>query len=148
MGSTDDLLAWELLVRFHRRATRAMDAELRERHGLSLDDYDLLHQLRQADRPLRMTDLAERLLVANSSCNRLVARLAQRGLVDRRPGPSDRRQVLVALTAEGRRIHRRMAVTHRRDIERLMVGRMSPEERATVAAILGRLLEEGTPPSP
>lgn len=142
MAPSDDLRAWELLVRFHRRATGAMDASLRDRFGLSLDDYDVLHQLRLAGEPLRMTELAERLLVANSSCNRLVGRLVERGLVERQPGPTDRRQVLVGLTSDGRRLHRRMAATHTRDINRLMIGRMTTGERAAMEATLRRLLDE------
>ena len=67
MSGTSNIESWELLVRFQRRATTAMDASLQQHFGRSLDDYDVLHQLESAGRPLRMTDLARRLLVANSS---------------------------------------------------------------------------------
>jgi DNA-binding MarR family transcriptional regulator len=143
MTSTGDLRAWELLVRFHRRATRAMDANLRRRFDLGLDDYDVLHQLREADGPVAMTELAARLLVANSSCTRLVGRLVDRGVVERRSDPADGRQVLVTLTGEGRRLHRRMAAVHTRDIRALMVDRMSVAERQMVEAALARLADDG-----
>ena len=84
----------------------------------------------------------KRLLVANSSCNRIVGRLADRGLVERTPGELDRRQVRVDLTAEGRRIHRRMAAIHARDIRRLFTERLSEQERSTIESALGRLLAD------
>lgn len=130
--------AWELLVRFHRRAVQSMDTSLRQRFDLSLDDYDVLHQLRLADGPLRMTELANRLLVANSSCNRIVGRLVERGLVVRRAGPSDRRQVLVELTVEGRRVHRRMAAVHTRDIGHHLDG-LDADGLAELEGLLARL---------
>lgn len=138
--------AWELLVRFHRRAVQSMDASLRQRFDLSLDDYDVLHQLRQAEGPLRMTELANRLLVANSSCNRIVGRLVDRGLVVRQPGPSDRRQVLVELTAEGRRVHRRMAAVHTRDIGRHLDG-LDADGLAELERLLARVQPEPEPGS-
>ena len=71
---------------------------------------------------IRMGELAERLLVANSSCTRLVGKLVRSGHLVRRAGDVDRREVLVTLTAAGRTLHRRMAALHTRDIERLMDG--------------------------
>ena len=136
----DELRAWEVLVRFHRSATRAMDASLRQRFELALDDYDVLHQLSLAPEALPMTELARRLLVANSSCNRLVGRLVDRGLVERRTGADDRRRVLASLTDAGRRLHRRMAAVHTRDIRRLLIDRLSGPERGTIEAALGRLV--------
>ena len=137
-----DVDAWELLVRFHRRATTAMDASLGARFGRSLDDYDVLHQLREAGRPLRMTDLSARLLVANSSCNRIVGRLVDAGLVDRSPGPTDRREVLVQLTPEGRRLHRRMAAHHTRDIHTHLGASLTSSEVAGLARILATLVSD------
>ncbi len=87
-----------------------------------------------------MGDLAERLLVANSSCHRIVGRLVEAGLVDRLSGERDRREVLVDLTPSGRRLHRRMAAAHTRDIDRLIASRLSPSERTHLDAALRRLL--------
>lgn len=118
-GVDVDLMAsWSALVRYQRRVLAAMDASLRDRCGHSLDDYDVLHQLASRPDPVRMGELADRLVVANSSCHRIVGRLADAGLVTRARGDVDRREVLVALTASGRRLRRRMAAVHTRDIER------------------------------
>lgn len=132
---------WERLVRVHRTTTTAMDTHLRLQFGYTLDDYDVLHQVRSHDGPIRMGDLAQRLLIANSSCHRIVGRLVDDGLLERLQSSSDRREVLVRLTTAGKRQWRRMAVTHTRDIERLIGDQLSGQQRAQLDQILRHLLE-------
>ena len=136
---------WEHLVRYHRTTTDAMDQHLRSTFGHSLDDYDVLHQISVHDGPIRMGDLAENLLVANSSCNRIVGRLVESGLVERHHGDSDRRVVLVDLTASGNALRRRMATLHTRDIEARFGSLITPSEADALDTILRRLLS--TPPT-
>lgn len=128
----DPVALWEHLLRFQRATAAEMDRSLMDAFGHSLDEYDVLHQLAGADEPVRMGDLAEQLLVANSSCTRLVDRLVEAGHAERHTGPTDRREVRVALTADGRRLHRRLAAHHTRDIRRL-VHPVVDELRALVA---------------
>ena len=108
--------------------------------GHSLDDYDVLHQISLHGGPIRMGDLAEQLLVANSSCNRIVGRLVDGGFVERSHGEADRREVLVDLTPAGKRLRRRMAAVHTRDIEAHFGARLTANEIAAVDAALRRLL--------
>lgn len=133
---------WERLIRYHRVTTRAMDERLRANFSHGLDDYDVLHQISIHDGPIRMGDLAENLLVANSSCHRIVGRLVDCGLVERSHGESDRRVVLVGLTRAGDALRRRMAVVHRRDIETRFGKPLTRAEAATIDALLQRLLAE------
>ena len=128
------------MVRFQRLTLRAMDTHLRADFGRSLDDYDVLHQLVDAGEPLRMGELAERLVVANSSCHRIVGRLVDDQLLARWAGEIDRREVLVSLTGEGRRVHRRMALTHTRDIDALFTGTLSDTEIEALGSAFDRLL--------
>lgn len=136
---------WERLVRYHRATTDAMDRHLRSEFGHTLDDYDVLHQIGFHDGPIRMGDLAERLLVANSSCNRIVSRLVDAGFIERRHGDGDGRVVLVDLTRSGNSLKRRMAVVHTRDIQARFGSLINPTEAADIDAILRRLL--GEPPT-
>ena len=133
---------WERLVRYHRITIRAMDEHLQATFGGSLDDYDVLHQISVHDGPIRMGDLAENLLVANSSCNRIVGRLVDDGLVERSHGDPDGRVVLVNLTRAGNTLRRRMAVVHTRDIEARCGALLTPTEAADIDAILKRLLAQ------
>lgn len=142
MASTSAVSTWERLVQFHRIATTAMDESLRTYCGHSLDEYDVLHQMHRHGEPIRMGALAERLLIANSSCNRMVGRLVEAGFITRVYGEHDRRNVLVQLTTEGRRLRRRMAVAHTRDIDRLVGTRLSTSALSDLDAVLDTLLSE------
>ena len=144
MAPPSTVATWERLVRFHRLATREMDENLRARFGHSLDDYDVLHQISDHGAPIRMGELADRLLVANSSCNRIVGRLVEGGLVHRTHGERDRREVLVDLTPEGQRLRRRMAAVHTRDIDRLFGSRLSSSERTRLDNAVRHLLPPET----
>lgn len=118
-----------------------MDAHLRAECGRSLDDYDVLHQVRSHDGPIRMGDLARRLLMANSSCNRIVGRLVDDGLLSRRRGTDDHREVLLELTSAGRRQWRRMAAIHTRDIERSIGTRLTEQQQGELDDLVRRLID-------
>jgi DNA-binding MarR family transcriptional regulator len=71
----------------------------------------------------------------------IVDELEQRGLVERRPHPSDRRIRALYLTAEGRRLlarGRRIATEHEEELTR----GMSEVDRKRLTALLQRVVEE------
>lgn len=138
---------WERLVRYHRTTTTAMDQHLQATFGYSLDDYDVLHQISVHGGPIRMGDLAENLLVANSSCTRIVGRLVDGGFIERSHGESDGRVVLVNLTRAGTTLRRRMAAVHVRDIEARFGAPLTGTQAIDLDVILRRLLAE-PPPEP
>jgi DNA-binding MarR family transcriptional regulator len=111
--NADALDAWRAWLLAHRRVTHSLDRELRERAGMSLDDYDVLVQLATAPQQrLRMSDLAGALLLARSSCTRIVGRLEDRGWVGRTADELDGRVVWATLLPAGRAVQRRAAVVH------------------------------------
>jgi DNA-binding MarR family transcriptional regulator len=65
--------------------------------------------LRILDAPLAMNQIARRLHCDASNITGLVDRLEARGLVARGVKPGDRRIKVIALTAEGKRLRRRVA---------------------------------------
>jgi len=99
----DTMSAWTALLLAHRRLISQLDTELREGAGMTLDEYDVLVQLRLSRRPLSMTEIADKVLISRASTTRVVDRLSARGWVDRWHDDQDRRRVLVELTDEGRR---------------------------------------------
>jgi DNA-binding MarR family transcriptional regulator len=117
-----------------------MDQHMQATLSHSLDDYDVLHQIDVHGGPIRMGDLAENLLVANSSCNRIVGRLVDGGFIERSQRESDGRVVLVDLTRTGTALRRRMAAVHARDIETRFGALITRAEAADLDAILRRLL--------
>jgi DNA-binding MarR family transcriptional regulator len=69
-------------------------------YSLTLKHSWALHAL---DEPLSMRGLAERLGIDASYVTAIADQLEERGLIERRPHPTDRRIKSLALTSEGRR---------------------------------------------
>ena len=68
-------------------------------------EFDVLSSLRRSGEPYELSPgrLLRETLVSSGTMTNRVDRLTSRGLVERLPDPSDRRGVLVRLTADGRR---------------------------------------------
>ncbi|MGZ8563295.1 MAG: MarR family transcriptional regulator, partial [Candidatus Limnocylindria bacterium] len=67
------LAAWSAFLRAHARLVRDLERELQAEQRMALTDYDVLVQLANAgDRRLRMSELADRLLLSRSGATRLV----------------------------------------------------------------------------
>jgi DNA-binding MarR family transcriptional regulator len=132
-----ELRAWQALLHAHHDVMRQLDAELREEHGLSMSAYDVLLRLTRApDHSLRMTDLAERVMVSPSGLTRTVDRLVRKGLVERDRFDGDARVMLARLTDRGRQVLRGAAKTHLRGIRRHFTGRLSENQLRNVASAL------------
>jgi DNA-binding MarR family transcriptional regulator len=132
-----ELRAWQALLHAHHDVIRKLDVELRTEHGLSLTDYDVLLRLARApNQGLRMTELAERVLMSPSGLTRMVDRLVDEGLVRRDRFDGDARVMLAQLTEQGRRALRRAAGTHLRGIREHFTGRLSRAQLRNVASAL------------
>ncbi len=74
----------------------------------------VLSILADAEDPLPPHEIAERLIVSRATVTGLVDSLESRGLAQRRPHPTDRRMLLVAITERGRqRAHEFRPIVHR-----------------------------------
>lgn len=109
--------------------------------NLSLAAYDVLVQLIEApDHRLRMTELAEALLLSRSGVTRLVDRLQKAGLVSRCPVEGDGRGVAAQLTEAGRNRLRVAARTHLPGVMRHFVEPLG-DDLATLERISRRLAD-------
>jgi DNA-binding MarR family transcriptional regulator len=135
------------LLRTHLDLTRRLDRELVQRHGLPLDWYDVLVQLHDAGGETTMGELAARLLISPSTCTRVVGRMADAGLVERRVDPVDARVRHAGITREGETRLRAAAVTHVAGIQRHFARFLSDDEAATLGdrfeAMRGSVVADG-----
>lgn len=132
--------AWVRLLKAHAALTRAMDADLQQRHGLTLNDYEVLLLLAgEEDRRLRRVDLAERVLLTQSGITRLLDGLEHSGLVTRAKCPSDARVSYAEITPLGLDKLGAAADNHVTNIHGLFGDHFSPIELDTLAELLGRL---------
>lgn len=135
--SDAELRAWQAFLHAHSQVTRRLDAELRSEHELALNDYDVLLRLARApDQRLRMTDLAERVMMSPSGLTRVVDRLAAAGLVQRDRFDGDARVMLARLTDKGTVVLRRAARTHLRGIREHFTGQMTLAQLREIASAL------------
>lgn len=103
------------------------------RHALSLVHLNVLTAL-EAEGPLAMRRLAEAMDVSDASATGIVDRMEKRGLVERRHGTGDRRQVLVHPTAAGEQVFRDMAAHSRSALSKVLT-ELTDDEMA--ALLLG-----------
>ncbi len=111
---------------------------LQERYATTLPRFDLMAQLERAPAGLKMGELSKRMMVTGGNVTGITDLLEEEGLVERVPDPSDRRAILVRLTAAGRRSFAAMAAEHERWIVESF-GELSQREMATMASLLARL---------
>jgi DNA-binding MarR family transcriptional regulator len=135
MGPLDDYLPY-LLNRAGARIAFAFASEVR-RLGATLQMWRVLAALRETD-GLRMGDLSATTSINISTLTRLVDGMAGRRLVVRRRAPHDARVVLLHVTAEGRRLTRKILPVAER-YERVALHGFNATEARTLKAALRRL---------
>ncbi|MDQ1688918.1 MAG: hypothetical protein QOK42_1893, partial [Frankiaceae bacterium] len=100
--SAEEQQAWRAYLGMSVRLFDLLDRELQRDSGMPHGYYEILVRLSEApERALRMSDLADRSLSSRSRISHAVARLEERGWVQRRPCAGDARGLLAVLTDEG-----------------------------------------------
>jgi DNA-binding MarR family transcriptional regulator len=136
-----ELAAWRGLLRVHARLTQALDAQMRAEHGLPVSSYEVLMFLADApDHRLRMSDIAQRVLLSRSGLTRLVDRLVQLGYVTRCAVDTDGRGSYAELTEAGLQKLREARRTHREGVRAHFLNRLSATDQIALGDIWSRLL--------
>jgi DNA-binding MarR family transcriptional regulator len=99
--SRDELGAYFALVSAGDLVQRAVSSQLAE-HGLTPLQFSILATLLEADQGLRMSDLAEALVVSRSGLTYQIAQLEKSELVTRVSSSDDSRGIVAQLTPTGR----------------------------------------------
>src|SRR6478752_6991831 len=134
--------AWRGLIQAHARLTRTLDEELQAAHRLSLAEYDALLQLANApDRRLRMSVLADRVLLSRSGITRLVDRLVAAGMVERSQCSTDARGAEAALTRAGLDRLRGASATHLDGVRRYFLEAIDSADQHAIERGLGRVID-------
>jgi DNA-binding MarR family transcriptional regulator len=143
--SSGDISVWREFLRAHAVVTRQLEHDLLVEHELPLASYDVLVQLVEApDRRLRMTELADAVLLSRSGLTRLVDRLEREGLVQREACLTDGRGLYAVLTDAGYERLRAASGTHLRGVQRHFITRLGARDLKTLQRMLDKLLDERT----
>lgn len=141
-----EITTWRSFLRAHARITRCLEEELLAEQSLSLAAYDVLVQLTEApDRRLRMTELADAVLLSRSGVTRLVDRMERDGLVRRQRIDSDGRGVVAALTEAGLQRLRVASRTHLAGVMRHFVAVLESDELIEFGCTCEHLAEANQP---
>lgn len=103
-------------------------------HAVPLTQVFALHEL-DTDTSLSQRDLAERLQLEKSTVSRLVADMAQGGLLVRERDPANRRYYRLQITERGRDVHARMATNFHNRYVRLMADLTEEERQALLIGL-------------
>ena len=116
------------------------------RYGLKVGEFDVLSTLRRAGAPyeLNPTDLYATTMLSSGGMTSRLDRLAEAGLIERRPDPNDRRGTRVALTPKGLDLIDGMIEAHTRNKQALAAD-MSQAEQEQLSALLAKLIHSVDP---
>jgi DNA-binding MarR family transcriptional regulator len=134
--------AWAGFLRAHASLIRELDDELTRAHGLPLSSYDVLIQLANTDEGrMRLSQLADAVLLSRSGLSRLVARLVDQGLVERMECTSDARGAFAVLTAAGRARLEEARETHRGGVRERFLDRLTEAQQRQLAGAWRKILD-------
>ena len=140
---------WRAFLYAQSTVLPRLDAELRAATGLTLAEFDALAQLAFArDRRLRMSDLADRVLLSRSGVTRLVDRLEDDGYVRRDACAPDGRGAYAVLTEEGAERVRAAMPLHLAGVDAHFLNHLDASELAAVASGLERVADANGRPVP
>jgi DNA-binding MarR family transcriptional regulator len=134
--------AWLDAFQANTLVVRALERLLKERFGLPLAGYEVLVRLAEVPEgePLRMQELARRVLLSKSGLSQLFTRLSRRGLVKRRGDPENLRVTYAILTEEGREVLERALPAFREEIEDRFAAHLTEEEMRTLRGAMHKVI--------
>lgn len=152
MSSPSDEVAW--LDHEQQRSWRAylvgttlltdrLDRDLREKHGLSLPEYEILVRLSEAPgRRMRMAVLADSVSHSRSRVTHTIARLEKAGSVERVSCADDKRGVEALITEVGYAALESAAPTHVAGVRALLVDLVSPDDYDAVGRVFNAVTDK------
>jgi DNA-binding MarR family transcriptional regulator len=133
---------WRAYLSVNTHLLERLDHELQQRSQLSITDFDILASLAEAaQHRLRMSELAERVLVSRSRLTYRVDRLVGLDLVARQECEDDRRGLFAILTDSGAKALAEATPGHVHDIQAWFLSAIGSEEHEILSRLLARVDE-------
>ena len=145
--SADEQLAWRAYLEATMLLFDELDRQMQQDSGMPHAYYEILARLSEPEgRGMRMRDLAVRTRSSRSRLSHAVARLEERGWVERRDCPTDRRGQVAHLTDKGLAVLAGAAPSHVATVRANVIDRLTPDQIAQLAAI-GNAIVAGLEPA-
>jgi DNA-binding MarR family transcriptional regulator len=134
--SAEEQSAWRAFLVATQTLFSTVEGQLQRDSGIPHGYYEILVNLSEApDRSLRMSQLAEASTSSKSRLSHAVARLEDRGWVERLDCPTDRRGQIARLTDAGFAALDAAAPGHVEQVRRSLFDRLTPAQVVQLAAI-------------
>jgi MarR family transcriptional regulator, 2-MHQ and catechol-resistance regulon repressor len=130
------LKLWVVLARAYTAVGAHAYSDI-DRHGLTLGEFGILDVLFHRG-PMLLGEVQRKVLVSSGGITYLIDRLAEKGLVERRACPHDRRARYAALTPGGEQLFAEIFPAHAACIERALSG-LDREERDQAISLIRRM---------
>jgi DNA-binding MarR family transcriptional regulator len=146
--------AWYATVRAHSALTEVMEKRLEAAIDMPLAWYDVLVNLYLAPgHALRMSELANNVVLSRSWLTRRVDQLERAGLVERCTADGDGRGVRAKLTREGKRAYLKLERVHSAVVDEFFASLATSSDADAVRRVMERVEtaardELGLPPHP
>jgi DNA-binding MarR family transcriptional regulator len=138
--SKSEVQAWAGLLHAHANLVRQLDADLTAQHGISLSAFEVLHRLARTELGrMRMSDLAQVVLLSPSGLSRLVDRMEAEGLIGRVACATDGRSIYATISERGRTRLAEATPTHEQGIRERFLRHFDEAEIARLAEFWGRV---------
>lgn len=129
-----EVAAWLAFLEVSHLLDRAIEQQLRQDAGISHAQFEVLNRLAAAPAgQLRMSELADVIVVSRSGLTYQVSQLEKAALVKREKCPGDDRGVLAVLTPAGRAALERAAPGHVRLVRRSLIDALTPGQLTALA---------------
>lgn len=133
---------WRLFLTAHVKLLNRIEAKLVEADLPSLEWYDVLFTLKEAEGGrMRLSEVADKVLLSRSNLTRLVDRLESAGLLRRERCPTDRRGAFAVLTGAGLAMQQRMWIVYSQAINEYFCAHLSHEETQVLHKVFRQMLE-------
>jgi DNA-binding MarR family transcriptional regulator len=136
---------WRTFLEGVQTLLSTVEGQLQRESGIPHGYYEILVRLSEAEgRSLRMSQLAEASTSSKSRLSHAVARLEERGWVERQDCETDRRGQFARLTEEGFAALAAAAPAHVEQVRRSLFDLITPEQAEQLKAIMAAVAAAGT----
>ena len=140
--SADETHIWRSLLRLSDLLRFRVAADVRKVSDLSPADHSVLLHLAEADSGrMLQQDLASSMYWSKSRLSHQLSRMEERGLLTRMPD-SNSRQIVVAITKDGRAVIRAVAPAHAAAVRRHLMNHATAEELTILVRLAERIRDD------
>jgi DNA-binding MarR family transcriptional regulator len=138
----DEQRAWRNYIEATTMLLDALDRQLQQESGMPHGYYEILVRLSEPpERTMRMSELADATRSSRSRLSHAVARLEERGWIERLDCETDRRGQLARLTDAGLQALRDAAPGHVAAVRRHVIDRLSADQIGQLEKIAATILD-------